>query len=38
MVKPIELRPLDDYRLWIKYSDGIEGIVEIFVYEIKRRI
>ncbi len=32
MVKPIELKPLDDYRLWIKYSDGIEGIADLSKY------
>ena len=32
MAKPIELRPLDDYRLWIKYSDGIEGVVDLSKY------
>jgi len=28
MPTPIEIKPLDNYRLWIKYSDGIEGIVD----------
>jgi len=32
MVKPVELKPLDNYRLWIKYSDGIEGIVDLSKY------
>ena len=26
---PTEVRPLDGYRLWIKYSDGVEGIVDL---------
>ena len=25
----IEVKPLDNYRLWIKYSDGIEGVVDL---------
>ncbi|MGH7495173.1 MAG: DUF2442 domain-containing protein [bacterium] len=29
MLKPTEVKPLDNYRLWIKYSDGIEGIVDL---------
>ncbi len=29
MLKPTELRPLDDYRLWLKYSDGTEGVVDL---------
>ncbi|NOX63868.1 MAG: DUF2442 domain-containing protein [Chloroflexi bacterium] len=27
--KPIEVRPLEGYRLWIKYSDGVEGEVDL---------
>ena len=26
MVKVTELKPLDDARLWVKFSDGSEGI------------
>ena len=29
MPKPTEVRPLDNYRIWIKYSDGIEGVVDL---------
>ncbi|GFP22668.1 hypothetical protein HKBW3S09_00136 [Candidatus Hakubella thermalkaliphila] len=25
----IDVKPLDNYRLWVKYSDGIEGIVDL---------
>ncbi len=25
--RPVEVRALEGYRLWIKYSDGVEGIV-----------
>jgi hypothetical protein len=28
MPTPTEVKPLDNYRLWIKYSDGVEGIVD----------
>lgn len=27
--KPIEVKPLEGYRLWIKYSDGVEGVVDL---------
>lgn len=26
---PVEVKPLDNYRLWIKFSDGVEGIVDL---------
>jgi hypothetical protein len=26
---PVEVKPLDDYKLWIKYSDGVEGVVDL---------
>jgi hypothetical protein len=29
MFTPIEVKPLDNYRLWIKYSDGVEGVVDL---------
>ena len=29
MLKPVEVKPLDNYRLWIKYSDGVQGIVDL---------
>jgi len=29
MPTPLEVKPLDNYRLWIKFSDGVEGIVEL---------
>ena len=25
---PIEVKPLDDYKLWVKYSDGVEGVAD----------
>jgi hypothetical protein len=29
MPKPIEVKALDDYRLRVKYSDGVEGVVDL---------
>ena len=29
MVRPTEVKPLDNYRLWIKFSDGIEGVIDL---------
>ncbi|MDZ7291498.1 MAG: DUF2442 domain-containing protein [candidate division KSB1 bacterium] len=29
MPRPIEVKSLDNYRLWVKYSDGVEGIVDL---------
>ncbi|MCL4512090.1 MAG: DUF2442 domain-containing protein [Bacteroidetes bacterium] len=26
---PVEVRPLDRYRLWVKYSDGTEGVADL---------
>ena len=26
---PVEVKPLDKYRLWVKFSDGVEGIVDL---------
>ena len=28
MPKPVAVKPLEGYRLWIKYSDGVEGVVD----------
>jgi hypothetical protein len=32
MIKPIEIKPLDNYQIWIKYSDGIQGVVDLSKY------
>lgn len=24
-----EVKPLKDYRLWVKFSDGVEGVVDL---------
>ena len=29
MTVPIEVKPLDNYRLWVRFSDGVEGIVDL---------
>lgn len=29
MFKVVEAKPLDNYKVWIKFSDGIEGTVDL---------
>ncbi|RMF35782.1 MAG: DUF2442 domain-containing protein [Chloroflexi bacterium] len=29
MPRPIEVKPLENYRIWVKYSDGAEGMVDL---------
>lgn len=29
MHKIVDVRPLKDYRIWIKFSDGVEGTVDL---------
>jgi hypothetical protein len=29
MVRPVEVRPLAGYRLWLRYQDGTEGEVDL---------
>lgn len=29
MPRPTDVKPLDTYRIWVKYSDGAEGIVDL---------
>ncbi len=29
MVRPVEVRALPGYRLWLRYSDGVEGEVDL---------
>ncbi|MFN8457660.1 MAG: DUF2442 domain-containing protein [Anaerolineae bacterium] len=29
MFKPIKVKPLPNYKLWVKYSDGVEGEVDL---------
>ena len=27
--RPVEVKPLADYRIWLRYSDGVEGAVDL---------
>lgn len=29
MPHPIDVKPLENYRLWVRYSDGSEGVVDL---------
>jgi hypothetical protein len=29
MFKPVEVKPLANYRLWLKYTDGVTGTVDL---------
>jgi hypothetical protein len=29
MLKPVEVKALPNYRLWVKYSDGVAGEVDL---------
>ena len=29
MPRPIQVKPLENYRLWVEFSDGVEGIVDL---------
>ncbi|RMF31780.1 MAG: DUF2442 domain-containing protein [Chloroflexi bacterium] len=29
MPKPVAVKPLEGYRLWIRYSNGVGGIVDL---------
>lgn len=29
MFKPVEVKPLSGYRLWIRYEDGAEGEIDL---------
>jgi len=29
MVRPKEVKALEGYRLWLRYSDGVEGVVDL---------
>jgi len=29
MPGPIQIKPLENYRFWIEFSDGVEGIVDL---------
>ena len=29
MFRPAEVRPLPGYRLWVRFTDGVEGVVDL---------
>jgi hypothetical protein len=29
MFKPVQVKALPDYKLWIKYADGVEGVLDL---------
>jgi uncharacterized protein DUF2442 len=29
MLKPVEVKPLPGYKLWLKYAEGVEGEVDL---------
>jgi len=29
MLKPLEVKPLPGYKLWLRYSDGVTGVVDL---------
>jgi hypothetical protein len=29
MVKPVAIKALENYKIWIKYTDGVEGEVDL---------
>jgi hypothetical protein len=29
MPRPVQVKPLENYRLWVKFSDGVEGTVDL---------
>jgi hypothetical protein len=29
MIRPVEVRPLPSYRIWLRYADGTEGEVDL---------
>jgi len=29
MIRPVEVRPLPNYRIWLRYADGNEGEVDL---------
>ncbi|HBL27887.1 MAG TPA: DUF2442 domain-containing protein [Acidobacteria bacterium] len=29
MLRPLEVRPLPNYRLWVRFPDGVEGEVDL---------
>lgn len=29
MPRPTDVKPLDNYRIWVKYTDGVEGTADL---------
>ena len=29
MIIPVEVKPLPNFRIWLKYNDGVEGVVDL---------
>lgn len=29
MLKPIEVKAMPDYKIWVKYADGVEGTADL---------
>ena len=29
MPRPVQVKPLENYRLWVKFSDGVEGTIDL---------
>lgn len=29
MLKPVEVKALANYKIWVKYSDGVEGVANL---------
>jgi len=29
MPRALEVKPLENYQLWVKFSDGVEGVVDL---------
>jgi hypothetical protein len=29
MPKPVAVKPLESYRIWVEYSDGVEGVIDL---------
>ncbi len=28
-MKPVEVKPLDNYKIWIRFSDGVQGEISL---------
>lgn len=35
MVRPVEVRPLPEYRIWIEYDDGESGEIDLYHLSVK---